>query len=89
MRTPHVWNQPAITRTQSVSAPTRVGTSRSVVSPNPSCPSLLDPQHHRDRSVRTPHVFSYEPAVTRAQSVSAPTRVGTSRSVVSPNPSCP
>ena len=78
VRRPHVCLLPALTRTQSASVPTRVGTLRSISSPSPSSPKLLSPQHHRACSVRTPHVWS-APAVSRTQSASVPTRVGTNR----------
>src|SRR5690606_36485867 len=38
---------PAVTMTQSASFPTWVGTDRLFLSPSPSWPSLLSPQHHR------------------------------------------
>src|SRR4051812_29849163 len=84
----HMSTDPASTTAQSVSVPTRVGTVRVLVSPRPSCPKSLSPQHHRDPSPRVAQVNRY-PATTFCQSSSVPTRVGVEWLSSSPVPSSP
>ncbi len=54
---------PADTERQLVADPTRTGDDWSVVLPSPSCPSLLPPQHHKEPSDNTAHVW-FNPADT-------------------------
>mmetsp|Transcript_29924 Transcript_29924/g.76219 ORF Transcript_29924/g.76219 Transcript_29924/m.76219 type:complete len:325 (-) Transcript_29924:396-1370(-) len=69
---------------------TTVGLHRSLVSPNPSCPNLFQPQPYSTPSLSTATVCRHPPAtLTTTRPRSASTSVGVSRSVMSPCPSCP
>ncbi len=57
------------------------------MSPTPSCPSALRPQHHSVWSKRSAH--ECEPPVLMCSHSEPPTSVGSSRSRTAPSPSCP
>ncbi|MEJ7583232.1 MAG: hypothetical protein WKF43_03920 [Acidimicrobiales bacterium] len=98
VRNAQVWADPAETADQVVAVPTCCGNVPFAPAVWPNRPK---PQHHSVPSARVAHVWfppsnpkpsngtPSPPAVTVAQSVADPTRVGAALSVVVPSPSAP